>query len=117
MAWLPWHGREKLILVALAHRPLLHGAGRAHVGKVSPFRSLCCVGSIPARAASLDDRELRRTPSWSGREPTPERSMGGQNEAGREWLGGSITPQTNGRPLRHDPFEHLGAHVPLVFRH
>ena len=46
------------------------------VGTVSPFRSLCCVGSTPTRAASLDDREPRRTPSWSGREPTPERSTG-----------------------------------------
>jgi hypothetical protein len=49
------------------------------VGKVSPFRSLCCVGSTPTRAASLDDREPRRTPSWSG----PRADSGEKHGPGR----------------------------------
>ena len=49
---------------------------------VSPFRALCYMASMQARAASLDDLD---TPdlSWSGREPTPERSTG---RAGQGWM-------------------------------
>jgi hypothetical protein len=86
------------------------------MGKVSSFRSLCCMGSIPARAVSLDDRLARRTPSWSGDSPTPERSTGRAEQGCMEkCFGRKDDAHTNGWSVRHDPFEHLGARVLLAW--